>query len=128
MRLGSEHAHLRCGHTALIPGAVSLPTRRFASIKHQRQLLWKDNGSAPSWCWDAARGAPPSPSPEAWRPPHHDDHVPELLQLADLFVTSLELLVVRHYDLEQAPGFAQSLHDALHGRDALLLLGARRSR
>lgn len=67
---------------------------------------------------------PPTPCPVACRPPHHDDHVPELLQQADLFVTSFELLVIWDCDLEQAPRLAQRLHDALHGRDALLLLRA----
>ena len=69
--------------------------------------------------------SPTSPThPQARVAPHHDDHVPELLQQADLFVTSLKLLVVWDADLEQAPGLAQRLHDALHGRDALLLLRA----
>ena len=69
------------------------------------------------WRW-------PAPStPGACHPPHHDDHVPELLQQADLLVTSFELLIVWDRDFEQAPGLAQGVHDALHGRDALLLLG-----
>ena len=69
------------------------------------------------WRW-------PAPStPGACHPPHHDDHVPELLQQADLLVTSFELLKVWDRDFEQAPGLAQGVHDALHGRDALLLLG-----